>query len=142
MQAVKCFVRTIGPIREDTFAKSGEKVMSFFMLFIIGAPRLRFPGHLPPIPPWNAARLKASRPGCGVESAGGANHQTSSKWKNLNFQSSRAEDLAYTTSTFTWTRRDRLSSASPRFPQTATRGARKGTEYSCIPTISKVSGRL
>lgn len=36
------------------------------------APGLRFPEHLPPIPPWNAARLKASRPGCGVESAGGA----------------------------------------------------------------------
>lgn len=48
MQAVKCFVRTIVSIREDTFAKSGEKVLLFLMLFLFGAPRLRFPGHLPP----------------------------------------------------------------------------------------------
>ena len=79
MQAVKCFVRTIGSIREDTFAKSGEKVLLFLMLFLFGAPRLRFPGHLPPIPPWNAARLNASTSGCGVESAGGAMNTAGAK---------------------------------------------------------------
>lgn len=52
--------------RETVYMRFLIKKVDYF------APGLRFPGHLPPIPPWNAARLKASRPGCRVEPAGGA----------------------------------------------------------------------
>lgn len=47
MQAVKCFVRTIGSIREDTFAKSGEKV-AIFLCFFIRCPEAAIPGAFAP----------------------------------------------------------------------------------------------
>ena len=46
MQAVKCFVRTIGSIREDTFAKSGEKVLLFVVF--IWCPEAAIPGAFAP----------------------------------------------------------------------------------------------
>ena len=42
--------------RETVYMRFLIKKVDYF------APGLRFPEHLPPIPPWNAARLKASRP--------------------------------------------------------------------------------
>ena len=47
MQAVKCFVRTIWPIREDTFAKSGEK-LRYILCFLIWCPEAAIPGAFAP----------------------------------------------------------------------------------------------
>ena len=47
MQAVKCFVRTIGSIREDTFAKSGEKI-ALYLMFLISCSGVAIPGAFAP----------------------------------------------------------------------------------------------
>lgn len=48
MQAVKCFVRTIGSIREDTFAKSGEKGCFISYVVFIWCPEAAIPGAFVP----------------------------------------------------------------------------------------------